>query len=79
MLFSVIDRAFLTSGLSDKRHTEIIRFIINLASALDMAVIAEGVETREQADLLLSLGCKNAQGHYYGKPLPSDEFLRLFA
>lgn len=79
MLFSVIDRAFLTSGLSDKRHTEIIRFIINLASALDMAVIAEGVETREQADLLFSLGCKNAQGHYYGKPLPSDEFLRLFA
>lgn len=74
-----LDRAFLTSGLSDKRHTEIIRFIINLASALDMAVIAEGVETREQADLLLSLGCKNAQGYYYGKPLPSDEFLRLFA
>ena len=44
MLFSVIDRAFLTSGLSDKRHTEIIRFIITLASALDMAVIAEGVD-----------------------------------
>lgn len=73
-----LDRAFLTSSLSDKRHTEIIRFIINLASALDMSVIAEGVETQEQADLLLSLGCKNAQGYYYGKPQPSDEFLRLF-
>lgn len=31
-----------------------------------------------QPDLLLSLGCKNAQGYYYGKPQPSDEFLRLF-
>ena len=72
-----LDRSFLSSGFHDRRHTEIIRLIINLAKALDMNVIAEGVETQEQADLLDQFGCRYAQGYFYSKPLPAGEFIEL--
>ncbi len=70
-----LDRSFLTSDLDDRRHIEIIRFIINLAKTLDLKIIAEGVETQEQAELLYSLGCYYAQGYYFDKPKPAEEFL----
>ena len=69
-----LDRSFLIRGFHDKRHVEVVRFIINLAKILDIDIIAEGVETQEQADLLLELGCRNAQGYFYGKPGPAEEF-----
>lgn len=70
-----LDRQFLVSGLSDKRHVEVIRFIINLAKTLDIGIIAEGVENQEHADFLLSMGCRFAQGFYYCKPQPAEFFL----
>ena len=72
-----LDRSFLTSSFHDKRHTEIIRLIINLAEVLDINVIAEGVETQEQADLLDQLGCRYAQGYFYAKPVPAQDFIDL--
>ena len=73
-----LDRSFLIRGLHDKRHIEVVRFIINLAHMLDLAVIAEGVETQEQADLLLSLGCTHAQGYFYCRPEPVENFPQDF-
>lgn len=70
-----LDRSFLVSCLHSKRHSEVIRFIIRLAESLQMEVIAEGVETKEQEDFLLSVGCTYAQGYFYGKPAPADSFL----
>lgn len=70
-----LDRQFLVSGLSDKRHVEVIRFIINLAKTLDIGIIAEGVKNQEHADFLLSMGCRFAQGFYYCKPQPAEFFL----
>lgn len=72
-----LDRQFLVSGLSDKRHVEVIRFIINLAKTLDIGIIAEGVENQEQADFLLSMGCRYAQGFYYCRPQPAEFFLEV--
>lgn len=69
-----LDRSFLIRGFHDKRHVEVVRFIINLARILDIDIIAEGVETQDQADLLLELGCRNAQGYFYGKPEPAENF-----
>ena len=52
-----------------------MRSIIGLADQLDMQVIAEGVETEEQASLLASMGCRYAQGYLYGKPMAEGAFL----
>lgn len=72
-----LDRKFIVAGLDDKRHIEVIRCIINLAKELDINVISEGVETQEQANLLLSLGCILAQGFFYAKPEPGGYFADL--
>ena len=71
-----LDRSFLTSDLNNKRHIDVIRFIIRLAQSLNIDIIAEGVETEEQAQLLRSMGCHLAQGYLYGKPGPAEEFLK---
>lgn len=71
-----LDRTFLISAEQNPRHVEVIRCIIQLARTLDIGIIAEGVETPEQAQLLLSLGCNHAQGFLYGRPQPAENFLK---
>lgn len=73
-----LDRSFLTNDLNDTRHAAIIQFIINLAKVLHMKIIAEGVETQEQAELLKSFDCHYAQGYLYSKPIPVDLFLETY-
>ena len=72
-----LDRHFLLSALNNERQIEVMRFIINLGHSLKMRIIAEGVETKEQEELLLSLGCIYAQGYLYCKPQPAEFFLEL--
>ena len=69
-----LNRQFVTADITDPRHREVIRLIINMAKALDIKVISEGIETKEQAEMLYSLGCDYAQGYYFGKPVPAEEF-----
>ena len=71
-----LDRMFLVKNLHSELHVAVIRLILELAKTLGMKVIAEGVETQEQADLLLSLGCRYAQGYFYGRPEPAENFLK---
>lgn len=70
-----LERYFLVSAQKNKRQLEIIRLIINLAKTLNMKVLAEGVETEEQAQVLMDMGCQFAQGYLYGKPEPAQNFL----
>ena len=65
------------SGQVGGRGGTIISSIVNMAKWLNTPVIAEGVETREQADYMLSIGCEIIQGFYYSKPLPTSDFNRL--
>ena len=51
-----------------------VGIMIDIARLLEVPVIAEGVETREQMELLKSIGCDIIQGYYFSKPLPADEF-----
>lgn len=51
--------------------------MIELAHRLDLKVIAEGVETKEQADFLRNYGCDYFQGFYFAKPMPKEEFEAL--
>lgn len=69
-----IDRRFVAPLPKDKRHLDIVKSTIQLAQSLKMKVIAEGIETKEQANLLISLGCNTLQGYYFGKPSPIAEW-----
>jgi EAL domain-containing protein (putative c-di-GMP-specific phosphodiesterase class I) len=72
-----IDRTFTARMADNDGATAIVSTIINLAKALNLDIVAEGVETEEQAALLTALGCQNAQGYLFGRPMPSSEISRL--
>ena len=73
-----IDRSFVQDILEDIGSRAIAQSVISLGRALGLAVIAEGVETTEQRDLLTGHGCHSFQGYLYSRPLPLDDFQRLW-
>lgn len=70
-----VDRGFLKNGASNHQGRKIIRHVIAMCLDLKMEVIAEGIETKEQIDLITRCGCSIAQGFYYSKPLPLEKFI----
>lgn len=68
-----IDRSFVCDLVDDADSPAIVQSIIALGEALRLKVIAEGVETQAQAELLTQMGCRYAQGFLYSKPLPAEE------
>jgi diguanylate cyclase (GGDEF)-like protein/PAS domain S-box-containing protein len=71
-----IDRSFINDLQTGERSRELIKAIVSVARALQMEIIAEGVETPEQAKILVDQGCRVAQGYLYSKPLSRREFER---
>lgn len=69
-----IDRSFVQGLPDDPKHSAIVQAIVGMARALDYRVIAEGVETFAQADLLQQIGCHEMQGFLYSRPVPAKEF-----
>jgi EAL domain-containing protein (putative c-di-GMP-specific phosphodiesterase class I) len=72
-----IDRSFVGRLEDGDQAHHIVRTIIELARALDMGVIAEGIETSEQYNILLQMGCSHGQGYYFARPMPASEITRL--
>jgi diguanylate cyclase (GGDEF)-like protein len=72
-----IDRSFVTDMLPDSDNETITAAIIAMAEALKLEVIAEGVETREQVQLLQRRGCHLMQGYYFSRPLPATQMTAL--
>ena len=66
-------REFIVDPSLDQGDPAIVQAVIGLARLLNMEMIAEGVETKQQVELLASWGCKAAQGFYFGKPMSADE------
>jgi EAL domain-containing protein (putative c-di-GMP-specific phosphodiesterase class I) len=64
-----LDRSFVSRMDKNKESRQIVHTIISLADNLGMDVVAEGIETVEQADELKSLGCQYAQGYFFSKPI----------
>jgi Amt family ammonium transporter len=72
-----IDQTFVRELVRGQENVEIVRAVIGLARSLGLKVIAEGVETAEQCDRVVSLGFDLAQGYWFGAPMPDDEAGRL--
>lgn len=70
-----IDRSFIQDTPTDPSDTAIVQLILSMAQHLGLRVVAEGVETREQADFLAAKGCDAMQGYLYARPAPVDEWL----
>jgi diguanylate cyclase (GGDEF)-like protein/PAS domain S-box-containing protein len=73
-----IDRTFTTELNTDHNDVTIVAGIIGLARGLGLQVVAEGVETERQAEILIELGCTQAQGYLYSPPVALDDLLRLY-
>ena len=75
--FLKIDRSFVKDLLPSSNELALCKAIIEMAKQLNIDVIAEGVEVEQQESLLKSIDCQFAQGYYYAKPVPKNEFLQL--
>ena len=73
-----IDRSFVHGLLVNPDDAAIVSSTVGLAKQLGLSVIAEGIEDRATADFLVSMGCAEGQGYFFGKPMPASEFEAKF-
>jgi diguanylate cyclase (GGDEF)-like protein/PAS domain S-box-containing protein len=69
-----VDRSFVFELLGDAGDAAIVGSTIGLSRQLGLSVIAEGIENRATADLLISMGCEEGQGYFFGRPMPAQAF-----
>jgi EAL domain-containing protein (putative c-di-GMP-specific phosphodiesterase class I) len=73
-----VDRSFVLELLGDSGDVAIVGSTIGLSRQLGLTVIAEGIENRATADLLVSMGCEEGQGYFFGRPMPAQAFESQF-
>jgi diguanylate cyclase (GGDEF)-like protein/PAS domain S-box-containing protein len=73
-----IDRSFTVECMRDARTLTIVKAVIEMARSLGISVTAEGIETQAQQTWMQHLGCDAAQGYLFARPMPGDDFIRLF-
>jgi EAL domain-containing protein (putative c-di-GMP-specific phosphodiesterase class I) len=73
-----IDRSFVFDLLTDSDDAAIVSSTVGLGKQLGLSVIAEGIENRATADLLVSMGCEEGQGYFFGQPMPVESFEAQF-
>lgn len=74
-----IDRSFVEKVDVDQKHAEIVSAIISMGKALNLEIVAEGIETQSQKEILIASGCDTLQGFYYSKPLSVKELLAFMS
>jgi EAL domain-containing protein (putative c-di-GMP-specific phosphodiesterase class I) len=74
-----LDKEFLAKGEGNPRQRQVISGLVKMVKELGCCVVAEGVETQEQATFLRDIGCDMAQGFLFSCPLPADEFAKRLA
>ncbi len=72
-----LDMVFVRKIHTDEKALRLVGFILDIAKFLNVKVIAEGVENKEQYELLKGLGCDAIQGYYFSKPVPAEEFAKF--
>ena len=73
-----IDRSFTVECMRDARTLTIVKAVIEMARSLGISVTAEGIETQAQQTWMQHLGCDAAQGYLFARPMPGDDFIKLF-
>lgn len=73
-----IDRSFVTDLIADSDDAAIVGSTIGLSKQLGLTVVAEGIENRATADFLVSMGCEEGQGYFFGRPMPAEAFEAQF-
>ena len=74
-----VDRSFVSSMTEKRESRKIVAAVIGLGQSLDLTTVAEGIETKEQAEMMLWLGCEIGQGYFYGRPAPESELAAMVA
>ena len=74
-----VDRTFVSGMSADSTDRELVAAVVGMGRALKLVVVAEGIETQEQAEALRELGCDVGQGFLFAKPLPADEMERRWS
>jgi EAL domain-containing protein (putative c-di-GMP-specific phosphodiesterase class I) len=74
-----IDQSFVRQISTSPADTAIVKAVINMAHSLNLVVVAEGVETREEFEFLANLGCDEAQGYYFSRPVAAASFATLLS
>src|SRR5262245_16549572 len=74
-----IDKSFVETMIIDHRSMAVVKAIVGLAEGLDLKVVAEGIETSEQAEALRPLGCSYGQGYRFARPLTADQVMTSIA
>src|SRR5215467_6283418 len=74
-----IDRSFVRDLIEKPDSIAIIRAVTGLGQSFGMTTTAEGVETQQQLDQMRAEGCTEAQGYFYGKPMPANEIAQLLS
>ncbi|WP_434925985.1 sensor domain-containing phosphodiesterase [Shewanella sp. HL-SH2] len=72
-----IDKSFIQKLETDSRHNALVEAIVSMSNALDLTVVAEGVETQSQLDFVNQLNIPAVQGYFFYKPMPKADFLNL--
>jgi len=72
-----IDQSFVRDMLTDASDAAIVTAIIHMAKGLNLRLVAEGVETQQQAEVLLAQGCHTMQGFLYSRPVPYEQMTEL--
>ena len=72
-----LDRKFIENMTVSNKGRMILEQVVSMADKLELGLLAEGVETKEQTELLQSIGCDQVQGYYYAKPMPAEDFFEL--
>ncbi|MCM1145323.1 MAG: EAL domain-containing protein [Blautia sp.] len=72
-----LDKKFIENMMVSNKGRLILEQMVSMANKLHLGLLAEGVETKEQIDLLQSIGCDQVQGYYYAKPMPEEDFYAL--
>jgi diguanylate cyclase (GGDEF)-like protein len=75
--FIKIDRTLVTASSGNTKRESLLSASTSIAKNLNLEIIAEGIETKEDENLVRSLGCRYAQGFFYARPMPMDHFLKV--